>query len=91
MGVAMSREKIGQIIKERRKARGWTLTDVALRSGVSITHIGRIEEGKRFPSARTLRKLAKPLGFTEIELFKLAGFLSEDEGEIQIFKLAEYL
>ncbi|GAI74333.1 unnamed protein product [marine sediment metagenome] len=35
--------------------------------------------GQRFPSGRILRKLAHPLGFTEIELLKLAGFLSRDE------------
>jgi transcriptional regulator with XRE-family HTH domain len=43
---------------------------------VSSSHLGRIERGERFPSARILRKIAKPLGFDEDELFTLAGFLS---------------
>jgi len=45
-------------------------------SGVSPSHLGRIERGERFPSASILRRLAKPLGFEEDELFTLAGYLS---------------
>jgi len=51
------------------------LVDLAKRSGVSSSHLGRIEAGERFPSAHILRKLAKPLGFGESELFALAGYL----------------
>ena len=43
---------------------------------MSPSHLGRIERGERFPSARILRKIAKPLGFEEDELFTLAGYLS---------------
>lgn len=53
-----------------------TLQQLAAASGVSASHLGRIERGERFPSARILRKIAKPLGFSEDELFTLAGFLS---------------
>lgn len=70
--------KIGEIIKERRKAKELALAQLAGVSGVSASHIGRIERGERFPSGYTLRKLAKPLGFTEFELQKLAGFMSRD-------------
>jgi len=45
-------------------------------SGVSSSHLGRIERGERFPSASILRRIAKPLGFEEDELFTLAGYLS---------------
>ena len=53
-----------------------TLQELAAKSGVSSSHLGRIERGERFPSARTLRRIAKPLGFEEDELFTLAGYLS---------------
>ena len=53
-----------------------TLQELATTSGVSSSHLGRIERGERFPSARILRRIAKPLGFDEDELFTLAGFLS---------------
>jgi transcriptional regulator with XRE-family HTH domain len=45
-------------------------------SGVSSSHLGRIERGERFPSAHILRKIAKPLDFEETELFYQADFLS---------------
>ncbi len=53
-----------------------TLNELATTSGVSPSYLGRIERGERFPSARILRKIAKPLGFDEDELFTLAGYLS---------------
>ena len=43
---------------------------------MSTSHLGRIERGERFPSARVLRRLAKPLGFEESKLFTLANYLS---------------
>jgi len=53
-----------------------TLSKLAAASGVSSSHLGRIERGQRFPSAYILRKIAKPLGFEESELLTLGGFLS---------------
>jgi transcriptional regulator with XRE-family HTH domain len=53
-----------------------TLKELAAASGVSASHLGRMERGERFPSARILRKIAKPLGATENELLTLAGYLS---------------
>lgn len=52
-----------------------TLRELAAKSGASASHLGRIEKGERFPSARVLQKIAKPLGFREDELFTLANFL----------------
>jgi len=67
---------LGKILKQQRMTVPLTLQELATTSGVSSSHLGRIERGERFPSARILRKIAKPLGFNEDELFTLAGFLS---------------
>ena len=67
---------LGKIIKQQRITVPLTLQELAAASGVSSSHLGRIERGERFPSARILRRIAKPLGFDEDELFTLAGFLS---------------
>ena len=67
---------LSRVIKQQRTAVPLTLRELATRSGVSASHLGRIERGQRFPSAHILRKIAKPLGFEESELFTLAGFLS---------------
>ena len=67
---------LGRIIKQQRIAIPLTLQELAAASEVSSSHLGRIERGERFPSAHILRRIARPLGFEEDELFTLAGFLS---------------
>jgi transcriptional regulator with XRE-family HTH domain len=67
---------LGKILKQQRVTVPLTLQELSAATGVSSSHLGRIERGERFPSARILRKIAKPLGFNEDELFTLAGFLS---------------
>ena len=67
---------LGEIIRQQRVAIPLTLQDLTAKSGVSSSHLGRIERGERFPSASILRKIAEPLGFEENELFTLAGYLS---------------
>ena len=67
---------LGRILKQQRISVPLTLQELSSETGVSSSHLGRIERGERFPSARILRKIAKPLGFDEDELFTLAGFLT---------------
>ena len=73
---------LGKIIKQQRITVPLTLQELAAVSGVSSSHLGRIERGERFPSARILRRIARPLGFDEDELFTLAGFLSPQSSEV---------
>lgn len=73
-------EKLGKLIKQQRVAESLTLQELAEKSGVSSSHLGRIERGERFPSGQILRKVAKPLGFDENELFTLAGYLTSKSG-----------
>ena len=73
---------LGRIIKQQRISIPLTLQEVASTTGVSASHLGRIEAGQRFPSAHILRKIAKPLGFEEDELFTLAGYLSPQSPKI---------
>ena len=82
---------LGKIIKHQRISIPLTLQKLAQISGVSSSHLGRIERGERFPSAHILRKLAKPLGFDEDELFTLAGFLSPEIPGVGEKKGAEYI
>jgi len=73
--------ELGRILKNRRLMIPITARQLALSTGVSAAHIGRIENGERFPSARVLRKLAGPLGFDERELLTLAGLRAADTTE----------
>ena len=70
------RGNLGVLLKQQRLRIPLTLRELTDLSGVSSSHIGRIERGERFPSASILRRIAKPLGFEEDELFTLAGYLS---------------
>jgi transcriptional regulator with XRE-family HTH domain len=67
---------LGEAIRRQRVTVPLTLHELATMSGVSPSHLGRIERGERYPSARVLRKIAKPLGLGEDGLFTLAGYLS---------------
>ena len=75
---------LGKIVKQRRGEIPLSLQELSRASGVSPSYLGRVERGQRFPSARVLRKIAKPLGFSESELLASAGYLSfppDIEGE----------
>jgi len=70
-----TRNDLGRILKQRRVMIPLTLQQLSQASGVSPSHLGRIERRGRFPSARILGKVAKPLGFGDAELLALAGYL----------------
>ena len=70
---------IAKIIKEQRKRKGLSLNQLSRISGVSLSHLGRIEQGNRRPSTLTLQKIAKPLEFDLYELFVAAGHLLPGE------------
>jgi len=84
-------QDLARIVKQQRLSIPLTLRELGARSGVSSSHLGRIEQGERFPSARILRKIARPLGFDENEMFMLAGYLSnryytEDDSKVSSYR-----
>lgn len=91
-----NRKDLGRILKQRRVMVPLTRGELADVAGVSPSYVCRMERGERFPSGRILRKLAQPLGFSEGELFSIAGYLSsrsptEVESEVQIVRLDPYV
>ena len=73
-------KRLGKILKQQRVMIPLTLQELARASGVSPSYLGRVERGQCFPSARVLRKIAKPLKFSESELLASAGYLSFPPG-----------
>jgi len=61
-------------LRLEREARGWSLTDLAERSGVSRGAISKIERGESSPTAGLLLRLADAFDLT------LAGLLARAEG-----------
>jgi len=69
-------KEFGKLLKQYRVAADLTLQELSDKAGVSPSHIGRIENGQRFPSGHILQRIAGPLGFGEDEIFVKAGYLS---------------
>ena len=67
---------LGTMLRQRRIMLMMTQRKLSELTGISPSYLGRVEKGERHPSASMLKKLAEPLGFTENELFSIAGFLS---------------
>jgi response regulator of citrate/malate metabolism len=64
------REQIGSSIRERRKALGLTLSDLAKRTGVSLGYLSQIELGKNSASIETLYRIALGLRVRVADLFQ---------------------
>ena len=71
-------QNLGNLIKQQGNRLGLTLLVLSAKSGVSATHLSRIEKAQRYPSPNILRKIATPLGLDEKELFSLAGYLPSE-------------
>jgi len=60
---------LAQNIKKYRKIRGFSQEELADRAKTSLTHIGMIEIGRKFPSVNMLVQIADALGVDTPELF----------------------
>jgi CheY-like chemotaxis protein len=67
---AALRESLGAAIRERRKALGLTLAQMAQRTGVSLGYLSQIELGKNSASIETLYRISLGLGMKISELFQ---------------------
>jgi FixJ family two-component response regulator len=64
------RESLGNAIRERRKALGLTLAQMAQRTGVSLGYLSQIELGKNSASIETLYRISLGLGVKMADLFQ---------------------
>lgn len=89
-------QEFGQKVKKWRHSLQPPMTqrDLADKVGVTCGFIAHIEMGRTLPGKETLRALARVLGVPETEMFKEAGFLSEnvpsdeeliDDPELRLF------
>lgn len=56
-------------LRQERESRGWSLADLAARSGVSRAMVSKIERGEASPTAALLGRLAPAFGLTLSQLF----------------------
>ena len=85
--------ELSKMLKQRRLLAELTLLELAAKSGVSQSHLARIERGERFPSGHILRKIAKALELDESLLLIVAGYLSPQpsSGEYRLERLDPYV
>ena len=56
-------------VRELRKARGWTISELARRAGCARPFLSRIEAGNANPTQTILEKIAGALGVPVSQLF----------------------
>ena len=61
--------QIGQLLKDLRDERGWSLREFGLIVGMNKTYLGDIELGKRNPTINSLEKIVAGYGRTVREFF----------------------
>lgn len=61
--------QIGQLLKDLRDERGWSLREFGLIVGMNKTYLGDIELGKRNPTINSLEKVVAGYGLTVREFF----------------------
>lgn len=62
---------LGERVRRLRREHGWTRGDLALRSGISVRFLARIEAGSGNISVRRLEELARALSTTPGELVRV--------------------
>jgi transcriptional regulator with XRE-family HTH domain len=53
---------LGEQLRAERHQRGWTQAALAERAGLDLKTVARLEQGRRRPHLRTLRRLERALG-----------------------------
>lgn len=61
--------RLAQRLRTEREARGWSIADLATRSGVSRAMVSKIERGEASPTAALLGRLSGAFGLTMSQLF----------------------
>ena len=76
--------RLGDKLRELRKASGFTLRELADKAGLDYTYISKIETNKLeyMPAVDTIRKLAELLDANPLELLSLADKLPPELDQI---------
>ena len=68
----------GNFLRAIRKGEGWSQKDMAMRLGVSDTHLSRIETGKRCVTSPVAQQWADTLGYSRAQFVRLAAEVKGD-------------
>ena len=83
---------LAERLRALRKARGWTQHDLSRASGLTRSHISRLERGDiQLPSSDCLRQLALALGTSLDDLLEAAGYRDAATDAADLPDLPSYL
>ncbi len=71
--VPLDKVSLGERLRQIRKDRGWTLAEVARRSGLAVSTISKVERGRMSLAYDKFMVLAEGLGIDVGEMFGAAG------------------
>lgn len=70
----MESSNIGKFIREFRVENDLTLRDLAQKSGISFSHLSKIERGEHVPSKKTLDIISESTNLDKDKLYVLSGY-----------------
>jgi transcriptional regulator with XRE-family HTH domain len=77
-------KRLGRRIRELRKERRMSQTELAEKAGVALMTISRLERGEHDPHTRTLWQIARGLGVPLLELMSSAGYSDNDDARTDV-------
>jgi len=75
---------LGPQIRELRKSRGLTLTDLARRTGLSIGHLSQVERGLSTPTIRQLQQISAAMGVQIGWFFRSDPPVDDEEARVVV-------
>lgn len=83
------RQLVGEVLRERRRARGMTLRDVSAKARVSLGYISEVERGHKEPSSELLAALATALDIPLSEVLREVSDLLQLEEAAELASVSE--
>lgn len=86
----MDVKQFGDFLKQQRKEKKMTTSELAELSGLSQSYISNVENGRRSkPKAETIKKFSKGLGLSYVWLLEVAGLTDTKMSGEEFFLLPE--
>ena len=71
----------GRLLKEQRSNSGFTQADLALRAGIAVSFISRMERGRACPTIDTLFRIANAFEVAPEDLVKRLRQITDEKAE----------
>ena len=85
--VLSDKNKFGEFLRNyRQNEKKMTLRDLSKITGISFSHLGKIERGEHNPSRQTIEIIADSLGLPKDKLLLMAGYAPDDRKIDNLFK-----